>query len=439
MVAAVAVAVVVWGAGCRAFAPGFGEFGGERVRDLRDRTAQQDTMLALRLDALLPALMEEADLDCWLMIADGPAGDPLVPLMTVRATHLEGKGALLLCDGDRGVVGVAIGDGFAANDVIYEVVETSEESPLAAALNERLAASAPQRIGINDARLFPDADGLTASNARWLRDNLEPEWSSRLVSSRPLVESLLAGQIDAEAPLFVESARLTGAILADVLNDDVVVAAGTSLLDLEWEVRERISELDLEVAYAPRALVYRPSSALEAERRMGLDLKLQPGDLFFLSFGVRYLGYANRVGRWAYLLHTDETAAPAWVDDAMAGLADAAERVAAAIAVGQDGGAVLDSSRAAGLGSGDLVAVERVGRLREGAVELGSFGRPMSLWGSRYRLAAGTGLAITLQTTVQPSGPGSRPATLLLIDTALVSAAGTRFVVPLQRTPWLIE
>ncbi len=435
-----AAVVIALSAGCQAFAPDFAEFGGERIRDLRDRAAQRDTMLTLRLDTVLPELMERAGVDCWLTLADGPAGDAIVSLMTMSATRLEGKGALLLCNGDAGLVRIAIGKGFAANAPIYEVIETSEDSPLATLLNEHLRALAPERIAVNDSPRFPVAAGLTASNARWLREYLAPEWSSRLMSSRPLVESLLAGNIAAEAPLFVESVRLVVAILDEVLSDQVVFAAGTSLLDLDWAARDRAAQLDLEVAYPPRTVVYRPSSALEAERLMGLDLKLQPGDLVFLSFGVRYLGYANRVGRWAYLLPTGERAAPAWVDEALSSLADAAERVADAITVGQDATEVLAATRSAMAGLVDAtVAVDRVGRLQEGAIELGAIAAPMALWDSGYRLAAGTGLAITLSITVQPPGPGARPLSLLLIETALVTAAGTGFVVPPQRTPLLID
>ena len=437
---AAAAVVIALSAGCQAFAPDFAEFGGERIRDLRDRAAQRDTMLTLRLDTLLPGLMERAGVDCWLTVADGPVGDAIVPLMTVSATRLQGKGALLLCNGDAGLVRIAVGKGFAANAAIYEVIETSEDSPLATLLNERLRALAPERIAVNDSRQFPAADGLTASNARWLREHLAPEWSSRLISSRPLVESLLAGQIEAEAPLFTESARLAVAILDEVLSDQVVFAAGTSLLDLDWAARDRAARLDLDLAYPPRTVVYRPSSALEAERRMELDLKLQPGDLVFLSFGVRYLGYANRVGRWAYLLPTGERAAPGWVDEALASLADAAERAAGGIAVGQDAAEVLDATRSAMAGLVDAAAaVDRVGRLQEGAVELGATAAPMALWDSGYRLAAGTGLAITLSITVQPPAPGARPLQLLLIDTAWVRADGTGFVVPLQRTALLID
>ena len=171
---------------------------------------------------------------------------------------------------------------------------------------------------------------------------------------------------------------------------------------------------------------------------MGLDLKLQPGDLVFLSFGIRYLGYANRVGRWAYLLPTGESAAPPWVDEAMANLADAADRVVGALAVGQGGGDV-DAALVDALAGLDAPAavVDRVGRLRDGAVAPSVGSAPTGAWGDRFTLPSGAGLAITIGATVAP--PGGRPFELLLLDTARVAAAGGGFVVPLQRSPLLID
>ena len=426
--------------GCRAFAPDFAEFGGTRVRDIRDRAAQHDTLLTLRLDTLLPVLMERVGVDCWLILADGSEGDVLVSLLTVSATHLEGKGALLLCNQDSGLARIAVGTGFSSNAAIYEVLEPSDDLTLEALMNDRLRAFQPENIAVNDSLQFPAADGLTASNARWLRDHLAPEFSSRLISSRLLVESLLAEQISAEAPLFAESVRLTVAILDEVLSDQVVVASGTSLLDLDWAFRDRAAQLDVEVAYPPRTAVYRPSSTLEAEHRMQLDLKLQPGDLVFLSSGIRYLGYTNRVGRWAYLLPTGETTAPDWVNEALSRLADVAERTAELIKVGQGAAEVLEATRSAMVGLvHSSTVIDRVGRLQEGTVELESVVAPLRGWDSAYRLGANTGLAIALSTTIQPLGPNAPPLLLVLLDTVLVTATGTGFVVPLQRTPLLID
>lgn len=444
--AAAALLVVLASAGCEAFAPGFGEFGGERLRAPRDRAAQQDAMLELRLDTLLPQAMEAAGVDCWLVVSDGQDGDPAVGQLTFTITRLEGKGALLLCREGSGLRRFALGVGLAANAAIYEVAEPAGEMSLEDLLNERLLAVRPRRIAVNEAPSFAAADGLSASNARWLRERLHPDFAGLLVSSRPLVEDFFSTQLDVEAPLFAESARLMTAILDEVLSDQVVVAAGTSLADLDWAVRERADRIQVELAYPPRTLVYRPGATLEAEHAMGLDLILQPGDLVFLTAGISHLGYATRVGRWAYLLPTGERVAPDWVGAALNELADAAQRIADSITVGQSATDVRAAASGALGGLDDArAAVDRIGRLREGAVDPSREAVSRNAWRSDFRLAADTGLAITVEATFTApgvagaQGSARQSFSLLLVDTALVGAGGVRFVGTLQRLPLLID
>ncbi len=424
---------------CQAFTSDFAEFDGERVRNSRDRAAQQDAMLELRLGALLETSLEEAGVDCWLVVADGQDGDPMVSMLTVSTTRLEGKGALLLCGGER-PARIAIGRGFAPNAAFYDVGSPSREEPLEALLNRELQALEPQRIAINDARSFAVADGLTAANARWVRQRLDPEMAERLVSSRPIVERFLSTQLEAETPLFIESARLTAAILEQVLSDRVVVAAGTSLGDLEWAVRERAAQLAVDLPYPPRTHVYRPGATLEIERRMELDLILQPGDLVFLSAGIRYLGYANRAGRWAYLLPSGEREAPAWVGEALSALADGATRLVETLAVGQGIDQIDRAALAALTGLTDgRAAVDRVGRLAEGSMDPAAAAAVSGSWHREFQVAADTGLVITLESTFEPPVGGAGPWKVLFVDTALITAAGARFLTPPQRMPLLID
>ncbi|MGD8818095.1 MAG: hypothetical protein PVJ51_12990, partial [Acidobacteriota bacterium] len=233
---------------CQAFSPGFAEFGGERTRSLRDRAAQQDAMLELRLELLLPSLMDAAGIDCWLVVSDGVSSDPVVSALTVAASRLEGMGALLLCRNGAGLSRFALGRGLDANAGIYEVAEPADGMALEDLINDRLRTLQPQRIAIDDAFSFAPADGLSASDARWLRERLDPEFADRLISARPLVEDFLSTQLDVEAPLLAESTRLTAAILEEVLSDRVVVAAGTSLADLDWAVRSRVAAIDAALA-----------------------------------------------------------------------------------------------------------------------------------------------------------------------------------------------
>lgn len=425
---------------CQAFSPGFGEFGGERVRDPRDRAAQRDAMLELRLELLLPRLMEQSGFDCWLLLADGAHGDPLVQLLTVSRSRLEGKGALLLCAGAAGTTRTAIGRGLAANAPLYDVIEPSTDEPLEDLLNARLLAADPERIAIDDARTLAAADGLSASNARWLRDNLASDFADRLLSSRPLAEDFLATQLDVEAPLLAEAARLAAGIIEEVLSDRVVVAAGTSLADLDWAVRERAAAIGVDFAYPPRTIVYRLGVDLEDERRMEMDLILQPGDLVFLSAGIRYMGYGNRIGRWAYLMRTGERQAPEWADAAVAGLATAAERVAGALDVGMDERETRGVGTAATARFADArVIIDRVARLHEGALAPRRPAAADETWRPDYRLAADTGLALTVEATITPPGAAAQPFTMLSLETLVLTGSGARFVVPPQRTPLLID
>lgn len=425
---------------CQAFTSGFGEFGGERVRNARDRAAQRDAMLELRLELLLPRLMQESGFDCWLLLADGADGDPLFAMLTVSRSRLEGKGALLLCAGAEGVSRSALGRGLATNAPLYEVVEPSAEQPLENLLNARLVASAPERIAVNDARTFAASDGLSASNARWLRDNLAADFVDRLLSSRRLAEDFLATQLDVEAPLLAESARLAAGIIEQVLSDRVVVAAGTSLADLDWAVRERTAAIGVDLAFPPRTIVYRLGADLEDERRMEMDLILQPGDLVFLSAGIRYMGYGNRIGRWAYLMRTGERQAPDWANASLAELALAAERAAAALDVGMSEAEALAVGAAVTAHlEAPRVSIDRVARMHEGALAPWRPAAAGETWGPEYRLAADTGLALTVEATITPPGTAAEPFTMLSLDTLVLTVAGARFVVPPQQTPLLID
>ena len=421
------LAAACFTAGCQAFTSDFGEFGGERVRSLRNRAAQRDAMLELRLDALLADAMLASGIDCWLTVTHGQI-DPLVEQLTASGTQIEGRAAFLHCGSARHF---ALGRGLAANEALYEVLAVNSDEQLAALLVERLNAAAPQTIAINRGGPPASADGLSATDYEWLVDVLGPEMSSKFVSSAPLVERFLASQLDVEMPLFAESARLSVAILSEVLSDRVVFAAGTSVQDLEWAVRDRASALRLDLAFEPRVVVYRPGDTLDDERRMGLDLLLQPGDLFFLSAGVRHLGYGNRYGRWAYLMRTDERAAPPWIDAAMAQLADTLERLAGRLIPG-----LVANDLPSASADHIWVSVTRAGRLQEGPLDPLAAGSILPAWDPGFRLAEGMGIVVSVAADRTEAGV---PMTLILIETALVGASGIEFVVIPQRTPILID
>ncbi|MFQ5745192.1 MAG: hypothetical protein ACE5HV_16665 [Acidobacteriota bacterium] len=436
------VSLAVAAAGCPLFEPDFGEIGVARVRSVRDQAAQRDAIVELRLAQLLLPVMQAHQVDCWLLVSAGDNPDPLLPLLVVSGTEAYGRIVVLLCEGGNGLLErTAIGSDLRANEGLYEVIEPTQAQQVEESLRRQVVAANPSRIAVNHSPGLSIADGLSASDEAWLRQSLGPSLSARLVSSAPLVEDLLSRYLDVEAVLFTEAARLTVDLLGEVLSDQVIVAAKTSVEELTWAVREQARESGLEVAFKPHAYLLRQGEPPGAGDLDGLDTILQPGDLLFLSAGLRYLGYATRYGRWVYLLEEGERQAPAWVTRGLDRLADLLEgtlprlrpertridlEAALAGEVGAPGGAVdLRVGRVGYLLDGDF------GRRRRNAAHL--------LWQMDLPLRQGSLVVAEATMRAMAAGWREQDASLMLLEDAVVEKAGARFVVPVQRTPYLIE
>ena len=429
------VAACVLSAGCPAFAPDFGEFGGERLRSLRDRAAQRNAIVELRLDTLLGARMRSAGVDCWIVVSEEASADPLFSFLTVSGTRAVGKAVLLLCQRDGRLERTALGMGLEANAAFYELIDVGADADLGTRLRERLVTADPVKIVVNRSAALPIADGLSGSADDWLRAAIGEKYASRLESSAPLVEQFFGQLLDVEQPLFVEAVRLTDAILAEVLSDQVIVAAGTSRRDLEWAVRERALRAGVALAFEPFVLIYRRGEELVAGPQTGSDPILQPGDLVYLAAGASYLGYATRLGRWAYLLETGETTAPEWATAGLENLAVQLEEMAGRVVPGLAQAEAIEAARRATDGDLDVAVVGRLGYLPEGPAE--PFGVPLRVWSPEVVVEEGSALALSVASTV-PAWDGQR-VTLLLMESALVTEAGSRLAVPVQTTPFLID
>jgi len=413
--------------GCRAFEPDFGRFDVPEVRPLRDRAAQHDALVELRLQELLPVAMARAGIDCWLV--------------RTSTTAAPGRVVLSFCRRDSAVVRRAWGRGLRAVEGLYET-ETETASTLdadpGALLRAELESHEPAAIAVNRSPDEPWADGLAATDAAWLEETLGPTLWGRTGSASELVQGFLGRHLEAEEALFTEAARLNDAILHEVLSDREVVAAGTSLVDLRWAFHRRSGRRDVEVAVEPRTEIWRRGQALEAETRTEQDLLLQPGDLVFLTAGIRYLDYAVPMGRWAYLLPEGELAPPGWVPAALEERAGDLEAAVALLAPGAPGDRLAASLRElAGARELRTLRVGRLGRM----FDLRAAGTaPGTLpWSLEPPLPGPGPLVLELSGVVRPPGWEDQEIELTLREAVWVGPDGGRPVIPIQRAPYLID
>ena len=440
-VAVGAILLTSWA--CPAFDPEFGEIGVPEVRSVRDQAAQTDAIVELRLSRLLGPALRSYQVDCCVIVWEAESSDPLVPLLTLAGTAPEGRAVLLLCaDEAGGSTRVALGAGLMANDGVYDVVKV-EGDDLAGALGERVAAVSPSRIAVNRSPEHPYADGLSATNEAWLRQALGPSLAERMVPSGPLVEAWLSQHLEVEAPLFSEAARLTVGLLQQVLSDEYIVAAGTSVSELAWAARQRARDMGLSVAVQPQVYLQRSGSSLDDVGSAGLDVLLQTGDLVFLTVGLEYLGYVTHYGRWVYMLEEEERQAPEWVLEGLASVADDLEAALPQLRSGL-GAEQMRGFSAARLATGgaDSLVVGRVGFLVDRGIitaEESPDAAVTLLWRSEPALQPGGLIAVAVSQRWVEASWQETGVWIAQLDNVIVGPDGARLAVPLQRVPYLID
>jgi hypothetical protein len=438
------VAILLSSWACPAFDPEFGEIGIPEIRTLRDQAAQRGAIIELRLGQLLGPVMRSHDIGCWVIVWQRQNADPLLPVLTSMRAGSAGRAALLLCEGETGgSTRVALGSGMTGDSGVYELIDVADDEALAHALVERIEMVNPRNIAVNRSPERPLADGLSASNEAWLQAALGPNLAPRFVPSGPLVEEWLSQHLDVEVPLFTEAARLTVGLLEEVLSDEYIVAAGTSLTDLTWATRQHARDMGLTLAVPPVAYLQRSGSAAQNAGLAGVDILIQTGDLVFLTVGIEYLGYVTHYGRWLYMLHEEEDQAPEWVLSALSETADDLEAALPHLQSGRTADQIAGSLAVDGGGDGaGTMALGRVGFLVDRGLVTASAARTVPLewlWRSEPALQPGGMVAVAVSQWRAESTWQEAGVWITLLENAVVGPAGARLVVPPQRVPYLID
>ncbi|MDH4314294.1 MAG: aminopeptidase P family protein [Gammaproteobacteria bacterium] len=299
------------------------------VLSLREQSDLRDDWLVKRLDTLLPALMERAGVDMWIVIAREYAEDPVVETL-LPATWMSARRrtVLMFHQPEPGAEVERLSATFhavASRDPqtaarhggdIYprEWFPHDGQPDQWARIGEIVAERDPQRIAVNRSEFFPLADGLTATEERGLVDALGERYADRLVSAEKLALGWLETRIPEEMVAYRTIQRIAHAIVIEGLSEKVITPGRTRTSDVQWWYRERIRELGLETWFHPSVSATRRAeqdgdmSAMFAEAQS--DPLIMPGDLLHTDFGIRYLGFTTDTQNHAYVLRPGETDAP---------------------------------------------------------------------------------------------------------------------------------
>ena len=278
-----------------------------KILDEQSRSQVVNEILEWRLNHILPELMSREDIDLWLIICRETNEDPVFwtlfpePNLHARRTtmilfHKAGDGAIQkLC--------------FGGGEGLYENIWTDKSIPQFAYLNTWIQQHDPKKIGINVSETFRSADGLSASLHQQLLNNLDEKYKKRLVSAENLCIGWLETRSPQELSLYRYVCGIQHELIGDFYSNQVIIPDVTTVQDVMWWIRDRITAMGFEAWFQPYINVIRHPD-LEKKYADHPDV-IRRGDLIHCDIGFRYLRLCTDMQWHAYVCHIGEQEAPA--------------------------------------------------------------------------------------------------------------------------------
>ncbi|MEL7488708.1 MAG: Xaa-Pro aminopeptidase, partial [Pseudomonadota bacterium] len=230
------------------------------ILPLRDRAALEDQWLEQRLDAVIPAIMRRAEIDMWVLIAREYNEDPVVKTM-LPATWMSARRRTVLVFHDNGktVERFAISR-YPIGDVFPARWDPETEPDQWKRLAEAIAERDPKTIAVNASKEFPLADGITASQIDAMATALPAAYRKRLKPDEELAISWLERRIPEQMPVYADMARLAHTLIAEAFSEAVITPGATTTQDVVWHLRQRASDLGLDVWFHPSVSIQRANA-----------------------------------------------------------------------------------------------------------------------------------------------------------------------------------
>lgn len=328
--------------------PGFTDI--NRILPEKDRAELVNNWLEWRLDNIIPELMHREGFDLWLIICRETNEDPVFwtlypePNMHARRTTM-----ILFYDPgeNQEIQRFCFGGGGGLYKNIWTDRSISQFEFLAKWIEEK----DPSKIGINVSETFRSADGLSASLHNKLMENLKTKYQKRLTSAENLCIGWLETRSPEELSLYRHVCGIQHNLISEFYSNGVIIPDVTTVDDVMWWIRDRITELGFEPWFPPYINVIRHPD-LE-EKYKDNPRVIRRGDLIHCDIGYRYLRLCTDMQWHAYVCHIGEEDAPEGLKKALNNAVQMADIYMNEFEEGLSGRQIADNSirkiKAAGL------------------------------------------------------------------------------------------
>jgi Xaa-Pro aminopeptidase len=292
------------------------------VLNRQKRAEISNRLLRDRLQNLLPRLMREAGIDCWILACREYAEDPLYltlvpePVFAARRTTL-----LVFFDrgAEKGVERLTVSR-YGLGDLYQSSWDGGSLDAQWRRLAEVVKERNPKVIGLNTSRDWPIADGLSQGLHERLKDALGPELMKRTRSAEALCVRWAETRSKAELELYPQIVAIARRVIAEAFTNEVITPGVTTTGELRWWLRQRFADLDLPVWFMPyvniqrRGLREKDGTAIFGKT----EATIRRGDLIHTDVGIEMLRLHTDTQEMAYVLREGETEVPRDLREAMA-------------------------------------------------------------------------------------------------------------------------
>lgn len=403
----------------------------------RDRAEMRDAILKDRFENVLPKLMDDTDIDMWLVIAREYNEDPVMRTM-LPATWLNARRRTILVfyrNKEKNTLERLAVARYDVGENITSAWDKEKQPDQWARLLELIEERNPKNIGINVSKHFGIVDGLVKTDYDELMEVLPPKYEGRIVSAEKLAIGWIETRTPKEMELYNQLVDITSAIIDEAFSNAVITPGTTTTEDVVWWMREKVTELGLETWFHPTIDVQRNNEELKSHiysfTKGEKEKVIIPGDLLHCDFGITYITLNTDCQRHAYILKEDETEVPSFLKEAFAKGNRVQDIFTGNFKTGRTGNQVLALSLAQGREEGMQPSIY--------THPLGTYGHSsgttLGMWDSQggvpvsgdYPLHKNTVYAIELNTTVNIPEWG-KDIRIMLEEAGFWSPNGFRYV-----------
>ena len=293
-----------------------------QILNEKERANKINEILKYRFENILPELMDKTDIDMWILISREYNEDPVLKTM-LPAEWLNARRRTILVfyrNKDKNILDKLAVARYNFGENIISAWDKKKQPEQWKRLNEIIDERNPKRIGLNFSKYFNIADGLDKTDYEEFMINISELNKKKIVSAQKLATAWIETRTDDEMDIYREIVTITKEIIYEAFSMNVINIGKTTTTDLEWWMRQKVTDLGLETWFHPSVDIQRKSQDgggyLRSFSSRPSENIIQKGDLIHCDFGITYLRLNSDCQQMAYILKDDESDVPEFLKNA---------------------------------------------------------------------------------------------------------------------------